>query len=140
MGSSVRYLAIVFGATTAIACGGWVDRANNGFGSDGSAYGSPREAVGTSGSMNDEITIRGCVARMQYDDYVLTDVTGTGDGEAVQPLSAEGDLRLTGKSDQFVAHVDREVEIKGFLTDDRSGSDTLRVASMRSTGRKCPRS
>jgi len=58
-----------------------------------------------------------------------------------QNLSAEvGRYRLTGRSDQFVAHVDREVEVKGkvLMTDNRSEiPDALRVGSMRSTGRKC---
>ena len=131
MRATVRYVAIALAATAAIACGAWYDTANRDFGSD-AAYTS--EAVGTSGSFDQEITISGCVARMPHDQYVLTDV----DAEDT-PLSAEtGRYRLTGKSDQFVARVDREVEVKGFVVSDRSGTaDTLRVVSMRTTGRKC---
>ena len=169
MKAAVSYLAIAVCGTLATACGGWDDTARNGFGSDG-GYVSSRETVGTSGSIDKEVTISGCVTRVAPDQYVLTsiddrsagqyrgtagragqddpDVTpidvNRGENERMrheQNLSAEvGRYRLTGRSDQFVAHVDREVEVKGkvLMTDNRSEiPDALRVGSMRSTGRKC---
>jgi len=168
MKAAVRYLAIAVCATLATACGGWDDTARNGgFGSE-RPYVSSRETVGTSGSIDKEITISGCVTRVAPDTYVLTgiddriaaqyqgtagraqdpDVTPTdvnrGDNERMRheqnPSAELGRYRLTGRSDQFVAHVDREVEVKGqvLMTDNRSETpDTLRVGSMRSTGRKC---
>lgn len=171
MKGTVRDLAIAVCATLAVACGGWDDTARNGFGSEGS-YVSPRETAGTSGSIDKEITISGCVTRVPHDEYVLTgiddpiagqyrgtagrgqddsdtrptDVNRASENERMrheQNAAAEfGRYRLTGSSDQFVSHVDREVEVKGqvLMTDNRrEAPDTLRVGSMRSTGRKCSR-
>jgi hypothetical protein len=147
MTGKVRYLAIAVCATLAMACGGWDDTARNGFGSDGS-YVSSRETAGTSGSIDKEITISGCVTRVPHDLYVLTSsddlagqyrgTAGRSQDDSEQNPSAEfGRYLLTGSSDQFVSHVDREVEVKGqvFMTD--NGIEALRVGSMRSTGRKC---
>ncbi len=170
MKGTVRYLAIAVCATLATACGGWDDTARNGgFGSEG-PYVSPRETAGTSGSIDKEIMISGCVTRVAPDVYVLTsiddriagqyrgtagrsqdapdakptDVNRGSDNERMRheqnPSAEVGRYRLIGRSDEFVAHVDREVEVKGqvLMTDNRSETpDTLRVASMRSTGRKC---
>lgn|SRR5215510_5604337 len=162
MRGTVRYLATAVFATLAMACSGWDDTARNGFGSEG-AYVPPRETVGTSGSIDKEITISGCVTRVPPDEYVLTGIddqiagqsqgtTGRAQGESeITPTDSErtgheqnpsaeiGQYRLTGSSDQFVSHVGREVEVKGqvLTTDNRSETpDTLRVASLRTTG-KC---
>lgn len=169
MTGKVRYLAIAVYATLAMACGGWDDTARNGFGSEG-PYVSSRETAGTSGSIDKEITISGCVTRVPPDSYVLTsiddqiegqyrgtagrgqddsdtrptDVNRAGENERMRyeqnPSAESGRYRLTGSSDQFVSHVAREVEVKGqvLMTDNRSETpDTLRVGSLRSTGRKC---
>jgi hypothetical protein len=170
MKGAVRYLAFAVCATLATACGGWDDTARNGFGSEGPSV-SPRETAGTSGSIDKEITISGCVTRVAPDAYVLTSIddriaghyqgtAGRGQGDPdtrptdvnrgenermrheQNPSAEVGRYRLTGRSDQFVAHVDREVEVKGqvLTTDNRSETpDMLRVGSMRSTGRKCSR-
>lgn len=143
MRGTVRYLAIAVCATLATACSsGLDDTARNGLGSEG-PYASSRETVGTSGSLDKEITISGCVTRVGPDEYVLASIDdqiagrarGTAgrvqseydikpaDGDRAvetermrheQNPSAEiGRYRLTGSSDQFVSHVGREVEVKG---------------------------
>jgi hypothetical protein len=143
-----------------MACGGWEDAAGNGSG----AYVSPRETVGTSGSIDNEITIRGCVVRLPPDEYVLTSsddplasqyraTAGRHQGDAdARPTDVRGNeilrpeqnpslefgrFRLTGSSEQFVTHVDREVEVKGLIDERSETPNTLRVVSMRTTGRQC---
>ncbi|HEV8318781.1 MAG TPA: hypothetical protein VGQ10_15305 [Vicinamibacterales bacterium] len=168
MSVRVRYLATAVCATIAVACGGWDDTAGNGSGTERPPYVSPRETAGTSGSTRNEITITGCVVRLPPDEYVLSiddqiagqpqgtagraqsdpDVTPTDADRAAadapheqNPSAGYGRYHLTGSSEQFVSHVDREVEVKGLVvaTDGSETPNTLRVESMRTTGGQCSR-
>ena len=170
MSVRVRYLATAVCATVAVACGGWDDTAGNSSGTERPAYVSPRETVGTTGSTANEITITGCVVRVPPDEYVLTSIDDQIPGQYLgtagrdqndpnanpldvdrtredarheqNPSADSGRYRLTGSSEQFVSHVDREVEVKGLVAANENGSETpdmLRVESMRTMGGKCSR-
>jgi len=141
MYATVTRRAIVVGAAMiAIACGG-SDYGKNDV--NPPATTTPGEAVGTSGTNDQLITVSGCVTKAAPDGFILTsndeavlrDETGTAghhrDDKASTPAdpnrgaederlrhaqnpSAElGRYRLEGNAERIAMFVNREVEIKG---------------------------
>jgi hypothetical protein len=140
MSATVTRLAVALGAVTTIACGGR-DLAEND--TNPPAVIAPGEAVGTSGTTNQLITLSGCLAKAEPDGYVLTSIdetilrqeTGTAghhrDDEGSTPeepnRSAEderlrheqnpsaelGRYRLEGDAERLAMLVDREVQVQG---------------------------
>ena len=153
MRGRVTCTAVAFCAALTIACGGR-DEAANSAAPDGSAYVSPGEAAGTSGSTAKQITISGCVARVPPSGYELTsfddqlashegatashhrddpdtkatDANRGGEQErlryAQNPSANLGRYRLTGHADLLGAHVNHEVEIRGDVTVGDSKNET----------------
>lgn len=135
-----RLAATVFCAAIAIACGGR-DQAESDV--DPPAVMTPGEAVGTSGTRDQLITMNGCITKVEPDGYVLTSAdeallrqeTGTaghhrddddsGPAEpnrgaederlrhAQNPSAELGRYRLEGDAARLALHVNREVEIRG---------------------------
>lgn len=140
MHSSVTRLAAICCAAIAIACGGR-DQAEGDVNPPAAV--TPGEAVGTSGTTGQLITMTGCVTRVEPDGFVLTSADeamireeiGTAghhrDDEdsapsepnrgaeaerlrhAQNPSAELGRYRLEGDPERFAMHVDREVEIRG---------------------------
>ena len=142
MHSTVTRLAIAASAVIAIACGGpdYGDRDVN-----PPATTTPGEAVGTSGTDDQLITISGCVTKAEPGGYMLTSSdegilrqeTGTAGhhrddkhstpGEpnrgaederlrhAQNPSAELGRYRLEGDGDRFAMLVNREVEVQGHV-------------------------
>ena len=140
MHSTVTRLAAVFCAAIAIACGGR-DQAERDI--NPPATTTPGEAVGTSGTKDQLITMTGCVTKEGPDGFVLTSAdeamirqeTGTAghrrDDKDTKPSepnrgaederlrhaqnpSAElGRYRLEGDSERLAMLVNREVEVHG---------------------------
>jgi hypothetical protein len=140
MHSTVTRLAVASCAAIAIACGGtnYGDRDTN-----PPATTTPGEAVGTSGTNDQLITVSGCVTKTQPDGFILTSSdeavlrheTGTvghhRDDKASTPTepnrgaederlrhaqnpSAElGRYRLEGDAERIAMLVDHEVEVQG---------------------------
>jgi hypothetical protein len=143
MRATVTYLAVAVCAALAVACGGRDEAASGPAESDGSAYVSPGEAAGTSGSTVKQITISGCVNKVPPDGYELTsiddhlaghlrtpaghhrddpdskptDPNRGGENERLRltqnPSANLGRYRLVGNADRLASNIDREVEIQG---------------------------
>ncbi len=137
---SVRTLAIAASAVIAVACGGtdYGDRDTN-----PPATTTPGEAVGTSGTNNQLITISGCVTKAQPDGYILTsndeallrretgtaghhrDDKGSSPSEpnrgaederlrhAQNPSAELARYRLEGDAERIALLANREVEVHG---------------------------
>lgn len=140
MKATVTRFALAVAAATAIACGG-TDHGDSDV--NPPATMTPGEAVGTSGTTDQPITMSGCVTKMDPDGYVLTSndeailrqETGTAghhrDDEDTAPDEANrgaederlrhaqnpsaelGRYRLKGDAERLALFVNREVEVQG---------------------------
>jgi hypothetical protein len=140
MHSTVTRLAVAVCAAIAIACGGtdYGDRDTN-----PPATTTPGEAVGTSGTNDQLITVSGCVTKAEPDGFILTssdeavvrhetgtaghhrDDAGSKPSEpnrgaederlrhAQNPSAELGRYRLEGDADRIAMLDNREVEVKG---------------------------
>jgi hypothetical protein len=140
MNSTVARLALATCAAIAIGCGGR-DQAEGDVMPPAEL--TPGEAVGTSGTNDQLVTLSGCVTKVQPDGYILTSAdeailrqeTGTAghhrDDEDTKPSEANrgaederlrhaqnpsaelGRYRLEGDADRITMFANREVEIQG---------------------------
>jgi len=147
MHSTVTRLAVAAGAVIAIACGGpdYGDRDVN-----PPATTTPGEAVGTSGTDDQLITMSGCVTKAAPDGFVLTSSdegilrqeTGTAGHHrddkhttpaepnrgaederlrhAQNPSAELGRYRLEGDAERLAMLVNREVEVRGHVHRDKA--------------------
>jgi hypothetical protein len=140
MKAPITRFAVALCAAVTIACGG-NDRAENDTAPPPTV--TPGEAVGTSGTGGELITISGCVTKAKPDGFVLTssdegilrretgtsghhrDDQGSAPNEpnrsaederlrhAQNPSAEMGRFRLEGDPQQIALHVGREVEVSG---------------------------
>lgn len=152
MNATVTRVAVALCAAITIACGGR-DLAEND-NTNPPAVVAPGEAVGTSGTANQLITLSGCLIEAEPDGYVLTSVdeailrqeTGTtghhrddaGSAPEEPNRSAEderlrhtqnpsaelGRYRVEGDADRFAMLVNREVEVQGRVQNTDVENDT----------------
>jgi hypothetical protein len=140
MHSTVARLAVAVCAAITIACGGRDEVRSD---VNPPATTTPGEAVGTSGTADQLITISGCVTRAQPDGFILTSSdeallrkeTGTAGHHrddldtppteanrgsendrlrhAQNPSAELGRYRLEGDAERMAMYVNREVEVQG---------------------------
>lgn len=151
MNATVTRLAVALAAAITIACGGR-DLAENE--TNPPAVVAPGEAVGTSGTTNQLITLSGCLAKAEPGGYMLTSrderilrqETGTAghhrdDADtrpddanrgaederlrhAQNPSAELGRYRLEGDAERFAMLVNREVEVQGRVQATDTTNDT----------------